>query len=352
MEVFSSLELANKGDFPAAEAKVLPAIQVFNELEMEEIRDLATAFSFYFNAIKMLGQKNFGGAIESFKNIKQYLSKAGEFSSKYELFIEKTEPELLFIIAMKALTELDYPEAKILIEKASEAASSVARKHFDEGDLEYNLFIGYSHYFRANYQLQVASRALASLQLNSIIADSKLVDDAVMSSNYLRIVSDTSVPAKSAFHISVGMVHLLTAISGLAKIMQKVINSTFKEDLNSIEKIQTDVETAKEKFSLAGSEAIVFVRKCDMYLAQINSLQLLSKPKRSDWGKLSGLVSCALFLPLFLCTSWANNAFEVKLQPRELMGTSMALALIGGFGYGALRFKSIFSLSGNGSNSD
>jgi len=108
-----------------------------------------------------------------------------------------------------------------------------------------------------------------------------------------------------------------------------------------LEPLKKKIRKASDLFSKAGDEAVVYVRMCDQLYNSVNNLERISKPNKKDFGIFSGLVSCALFLPLFLIISWANWFFKIGLEARTIITSSIVLALIGAFGFGALKFKSL-----------
>ena len=126
--------------------------------------------------------------------------------------------------------------------------------------------------------------------------------------------------------------------------MQKIFQSTFKSNPENLSLLKQKIQTAKDSASKAGPNALLFVRICDQLRVKIDNFEKLSKPKKKDFGKFSGLIAAALFLPLFLIMSWANTAFEINAESASIIYTSLVLSLIGGFGYGALKyFLHIFS---------
>jgi hypothetical protein len=135
---------------------------------------------------------------------------------------------------------------------------------------------------------------------------------------------------------------LLGAVQEFAAAMQKILRSTFKPDVRTFSAIRSEVLRASDLAAKLGPQGVVIVRLCGNLRDQIYNLERLAKPKKKDFGTLSGIVASALFLPLFLVTSWANQRFAMGLSGGTVMYYTGFLALIGGFGYGALKFKSIF----------
>ena len=81
-----------------------------------------------------------------------------------------------------------------------------------------------------------------------------------------------------------------------------------------------------------------------MLLAQTDKFERLARPSRKDFGVFSGLISCGLFVPIFLIVFWARNRFNLTVGAETLLWPCLGLALIGGFGFGAIKFKSFFSI--------
>jgi hypothetical protein len=123
--------------------------------------------------------------------------------------------------------------------------------------------------------------------------------------------------------------------------MQKIFQSTFKSNPHNLSLLKQKIQTANDLAAKSGPDALSLIRHCDQLRVQIDNFEKISKPKRKDFGKFSGLITAALFLPIFLIASWANTTFEVDTESNNIIYISAILSLIGGFGYGALKFIEI-----------
>ncbi len=317
------------------------AVSGFDQLGRVELRDLSVGMGTYVSAIAELQKYNIGEAVSRFAKGKDYLKNAGKFGSKFETFIDFSEPDILFTSAVQALLVLDYATAKTLIDRATQASVLVANKYFAPSEPNYDFFLGMSLFYQAYYKCMRALNEFNQFEYDRLARDESLAREASDALPQLARGDVTNIIVQRLNYQAIGYKALLESIHELAAIMQKVFNSTFKTDLTALTKLRTKVQNANDSFSKVGPDAAPLVRFCTQLTNQINNLERLAKPSKKDFGALSGLVSCALFLPLFLIISWVNANSSVKLEGKAVIAAAMVMALIGGFGFGALKFKSL-----------
>jgi hypothetical protein len=146
---------------------------------------------------------------------------------------------------------------------------------------------------------------------------------------------------KSAILLTDALESLLPLYAQLGQVMTNVLRATFKPDVKTLQPLRDRIAKAKEAIAKAGPTGIVLIRYCDGLSRQVDNLQRLAEPSKKDFGAFSGLVAAALFLPLFLAISWGNSLFNVGLGAVPIATTCLTVALIGGFGLGALKFRSL-----------
>ena len=338
---FKAIELFQKGNLIEARNLFQLAVNGFNQIRYQELRDLSIGFSIYTEAIIQFQQSNINQALQLFTQAKKYLRNAEKFSSKFESFIEHMEPGQFYLLGMKAMMVYDFATAKTLIEKASQSMEEVVNKYYKEPEPLYYTYKGIARLYKAMYTFIKSYNEFNQFEYDKLINEQELIRDASQARELLSKGDTQHRIFKNLNYIAEALVYLLSSISELAHLMQKVFFSTFKPDLRTLRPLKKKIRKASDLFSKAGDEAVVYVRMCDQLYNSVNNLERISKPNKKDFGIFSGLVSCASFLPLFLIISWANWFFKIGLEARTIITSSIVLALIGAFGFGALKFKSL-----------
>lgn len=333
--------IKSRGDFMNARKELECAVQGFSRIGQTELRDLSIGLGIYVEVITEVQSQNIGRALKLCGEAKEYLEAAGKFSNKFKPLVDFMEPDTLFLAGFNALSSSDFASGQAYIEQASWTAKEVAVKYCKEGDSLYCTFQGYAHFYRACYILHVTLHEFNQLEYDKLAAEKDLTCDAMEAEELLRKGETENVQVKNAIHFSNTIVQLLEVTCELAKIMQRVLSSTFKDDPGTFKLLKQKVNLASKSASEVGIQGAAFIRFCNQVSDRVNNLERLVKPNKKDFGKFSGLVTCGIFLPLFLIVSLVNFKLSMNLGQQTMVIMSLVPALIGGFGYGATKFKGI-----------
>ena len=345
-----SLLIRNTG-YKEARDLFMPSAQDFGHLGQDELKHLALGFGTYAEGILQIRGMNIALAQDSLAKAKAHLQKIGKFRSIFDPVIDNMECEGLYIGAWLSLAKLDYPMAEILFEKAAVAQEDVATKHFEAGTPEFCFTLGTAHFYRAFSTFSLSYNELNHLSCDEDVFKQDLSSDAVKAQTLFLEASkgsgsDSNKPSGvlgQRIHMSGAVANLLEAIALLALSMNKILRSTFKPNIETFRHMRTKIREANRLFVKAGDDAVTLVKFCEELAERVNNIERIAKPTKKDFGIYSGLVSCALFLVLFLATSGANALFKLGVEPKFIIWSCVALGLIGGFGYGALKFRPLFS---------
>jgi len=337
--------IRTNSNFVESQNLLQAAAEGFDQAGQENLRDLSKGFCIYVEGFAEFQKMNVTQAVELFKKAKEFLQNAGKYSSQFEPVIDHQEPDILFAAVQNSLMTYDFATAKILTKQASQAAEKVANNYYHDGEPLYNTYLGLAYYYKAFYTFVQTINEFNHFEYDTLINERDLARDAIQAQEFLSKGDTESVLIKHEISISKAFVQLLELLKELAKLMQTVFRSTFKPNPKAFIALKQKIRTASNLVSEAGPSTTSFLRICDQLSNQINNLERYAKPNKKDFGVLSGIVSCVLFLPLFLVASWVNSVFEIGLGGLTLITSCLILSLIGGFGFGALRFKSlIFSI--------
>jgi hypothetical protein len=336
---FKAIMTMRAGDFAGAIPSLDSAVTEFDRLGFPVQRDISIGMREYCIAIVALRNANIGTAAEHFAKTKSFLERAGKFSSRFEMMIGLMEPDALFVAGVQAMMSLDYANAKVLINQAAQASEAAAQKYFEKDSSEFHSFMGQAEIQRTFYIYTESSRNFNKFDFDAITAISDLAAPARKGRELLQKGDMGNAQVRLLLLLSEGFVPLLESIQDLAGLMQKLFGSTVKADFKTLKPINEKLRTANGHFSKGGAQTVSMVRFCDQLSDQVKNLERLARPDKKDFGKFAGVITCALFLPIFLVISWANQQLHIGLDSYRLLGSCLMLALVGGFGFGALRFK-------------
>lgn len=328
-------------DFEQAATLLEGAASGFDQLGLAALRDLCIGMGAYSEAVLDLRQMNIAQARDRFQAMEEYLEKAGKFSSKFKPLIDHMKPELLFTTALPPLLQLDFPTAQTLFEEAYNAAHKVAETYYSDEDLEKALFQGMAHIYRAYPKLIKSYYDLQQFDYDLLVADNELLTDARMAYEVLNQAKQFSESARILYCLAETAVPLQEVMKEIAHIMKKVFDSTFTPKLMELQKLRNKVQRARESATKAGPAAVAMVRYCELITNQIKNLERLGRPTKKDFGAYSGLVAAGIFIILLPLVAWVNANFNVGINAKNLITSCIVLALIAGFGFGALRFKTL-----------
>jgi hypothetical protein len=125
----------------------------------------------------------------------------------------------------------------------------------------------------------------------------------------------------------------------LAPLMTKVFAGTFKPDAKTFRQLRLRVAAARDAVAPEGALMLPYLTVCDALDEQLTNLERLATPKPKDFGIYSGVVASITFIPIFVIFAVVNQISNLGASAQLVVSTSLALALIAGFGYGALKFR-------------
>lgn len=232
----------------------------------------------------------------------------------------------------------DTPSARMLASRASDMSKKVAEKYYQPGTAEHFTFLGLAQFYVAFSSYFQSQIDLSNLDLDRLVSEDLSVS-AKEAERLLAQADLSNVHVQTVHHISKSLVELLEVTKGVATRMHLCFKAAFKPDLQGFQNLRNMTRRAIVHASHAGPQAIPLVRSCEGLLSRIQNLERLARPKKADFGIYSGLISAALFVPLLVVASWTNSTFGLEPDSTTFFLTIVGLALIGGFGFGAIRFK-------------
>lgn len=338
--VQANLYLQTKANFEQANRLFSKAAEGFKELGIEGLEQLSIGMAIYAEAIINLQAGNLTRGIELIEGLKKSFEKAGEYSNQFEAIVDLSEPDILFLTALSNSNQMKYSEAKQMFNRSYEKYIEVAKKYFEEDEDNYYLFtgLGYTSLGMCNYS--EASRCLSGYEFDTIIKSDTITEEMETGIAYLERIENHSAITKSVLNMIKAHLLMLEVTQEVALILNNILTSTFKYDFSITESLKNKIEQAND-YAAGVLEGEIIIKSNKLMLERIRNIERHAKPKKKDFGVFSGAVSCVSFMLLFMLLSWANSTFAMDIEGRYLYSTSMFFSLIVGFGFGALRFKSV-----------
>ena len=327
-----------EGKFDLAGKLEESAAAGFQQLGIYELESMSRSMSAYANAVIEVQRLNINRSLELFAATEDYLRKAGRFGRKFQPTIDHMKPEALFIGVIPALLAGDIDSATALTSQAFAASEKVVKTYYETNDPLHFTFLGLAYFYRAIYSYFQAQADLTKLELDKLESED-LAASAREAERLLAQADLTNIQIQVAHHLAKALVDLLEVTKGIAAHIHLCFKATFKPDARGFADLRMMTRRAIENASRAGPQAVPVVRSCDDLLSRISNVERLARPRKTDFGIYSGLISARLFLPLLVIASWARSAFGFELDGKTFFLAIVGIALVGGFGFGALRFK-------------
>lgn len=255
--------IMEEGDYVKTQELFQSATKEFGKVGQGELKDLSMALGLYSSGITELQRFNIGQGSKLLKKVKNYLRNAGKFGSKYETLIDHMEPDVFFVSGIQALQAYDYATGKTLIDKASQAAEHAARNYHKEGTPLYCKLQGMARLQQAYFTFFRALKEFNAFEYDKLAADRDLASDAIQAQGLLDKANPEDIHVRKMNHLSKALVQLLEVIRELAKLMQTILHSTFKPDLQTLALFKEKIRKAINSLSEVGPHYVPFVRLCN-----------------------------------------------------------------------------------------
>jgi hypothetical protein len=330
-----------QADFVEASRLFVMAVNGFSETKLYQLRDLSVGLGVYVAAVVQMQRKNIGQANDLLVQVREYLRKAGQFASGFESLIDHIQPDAYVVAGASALADLDFDTARTLFDRAAQSAEYVATTYYSDGAPLMFTWQGLSKTYRALYAFSLNLTYLHQLDCDMIRDEESLAAEAKAASELLSKGDTENVIFRNLVHAAHALELMLRATSRLAKVQSLILKSSLKSVRPELVEVKRLIHDAGDCFSLAGTQWVAYLRISNQLTRFVDNLDRLARPSRRDFGVYSGLVSGAVFVILLAVCGLVNLLFKLGLSGDVIFSSCLALAVIGGFGYGAIRFKDL-----------
>jgi hypothetical protein len=334
------------GDYETGLARFRSALQGFEQLAMAPQRHLAQALSKYAEAVLAIRARNFAQTQVLMRECELGIQQAGPFGAQLQPLLDFMKPEQFFAGVPAALMNGDFDGARVLAVQAAEAWRRVERDYCEPGSIDAARQAGMADFALAYVDNADAQRALDRFDLDALSALAAHGHAQRAAAQLARVVGDKQI--QLAHQLSLAYAAQMELMQGLGARLGLSLRAALKPDVQG--DLRTLARRAQAHAAAAGPDALGVLRNLEQLMQRIDNLERLARPRRSDFGLYAGLISAALFLPLFGVAAWVRKQYGLDIGGAQLFSSMLGLALIGGFGYGALRFRHF--LFGGGDKKD
>ncbi len=325
--------LTSLEDYEQASSNLRKAARGFILLDRPQERDTAIGLALYSEGLNQVRAGNVGVGSTLVEASRKYLLAAGEFGSQYESLVDGMEVDLLALQAQRAFSELRLTDGEAHYRLASSKSATLANT-FDPTDDQYNYWWALSHFYEALALFTTTAFCLAKFAFDRVPSGGKEVAERA------RTMFPEGAPTRLRA-IAGFLSEYLGMAEDLAPLMTKVFAGTFKPDARSFRQLRLRVAAARDAVASEGADILPFITACDTLDEQLNNLERLATPKPKDFGIYSGIVASVTFMPVLVIFAIVNKISNLGASATLVVSTSLVLALIAGFGYGALKFRSL-----------
>jgi hypothetical protein len=328
-------DLSKVQQIDRASADMREAAYGFAVLGRSEERDAAIGMGIYAQAILQLRSGNVGASSDQIETSRKFLENAGEFGSQFPFLpmADGMEVDLLAIQSQKAYVAGLQSDALAYLRTAAAKSKDIADNYYQDEDELLNLWLGRASLYEAWALYYESFICLSTYAFDRLPAElSKPAKEAIA-------YFTKSEPPGHEMALSTFFRELLEMAEELGLMMSKVFSATFKPNVGSFKGLHAHVDAARTVTAGEGDDLLPYLRSCDLLDDQLDNLERLAKPKRSDFGKFGGIIACVTFAPLLALFAIVNKLFSLGVDGALVVWTCTVLALIAGFGYGALKFR-------------
>jgi hypothetical protein len=334
--------LRSAEDYSSAKAHFSNAAEGFTNIGYDELVLQARVNLAVASGLESLQVADIPDAKRHFDAAEILLKDASDLNEDAASQLEHLQLDALFIEAMRRLTVGDLPGAELIVEKASTASRRVAERYYAEDSPLYRAFMGQSYFVLSYYDVIYYFNELAKLNYDAIVAQGDIAGDAIRARQFTEDL-DMEVFARMAVMANV-FEEMLGVLQTMAKLMLNILKSNLSVESASFSSMRQGIKDARDQAGRFGEQGVYVLRLCDHMTTMINNLERLLRPTTKDFGRFAGLAACVVFAVLFLVLSAAGFFFDIDLNATQLIIACIVLAIIGGFGYGALRFQGLLGL--------
>lgn len=303
-----------------------------------DLRPTATIWVKMVGGMAMVARGDLAGGMQVLDDVRR--------DPKGGRMVAELEPNLLFVTAAAARGTGGIDAARPLIQRAAASSENLATLYYQDNIPRREYALGQAAYYRAVLNWWEVVTALPRLALDEIADGETAVRQADLAIAHLEKSGDEfgNAPVLQASKVLRG---LLAAGSGLAQVLRDVLASNFRvKDIEGLSQSRSMVRDVRD--TAPGN----LRSDCQTLEETISNVIRLHKPQRKDFGIVSGIVSCVLFVGLFAVIALIDLAFDLDVDPLVMLAYAAPLALIGGFGFGALRLARMLPGGPRGASQD
>ena len=297
--LFRALVLVqSEADFANAALLLDQARAGFSALELEELADAAEGLRLYFAGIVEIRQQNLGRAVELLKKAPEYLRKGGDFGARYRPLIDHMAPDQLFVAGAVAVSQQDFPLAKVLLEDAAQKAEYVASTYYDESSPDHLFFQGLGKLLRAYFDTFKLSSDFSRFDLDRAVQAHDAAQGA-REAGELIARAGLDNPIRRNCHRLAGILGgIVDVLAPAARLLRALLEGKPTPDTDYAA-LGRRIQEIENVAAAAGEQGVVFVRVCAQLNATLDNLRRydLARPKPAAARKAAGPTRLFVMMP-------------------------------------------------------
>lgn len=251
------------------------------------------------------------------------------------------QPTILFAASQSVLPSKGLSAALPLVDRAARLSENAARSYFLDNADQHAYLMGQAAYYRSVSNWWKFRDALKRFAFHEIPDPDDIAEytcHAVEMLSELPHLTHARLTREAAEVVRT----LLESVAGLAAVLRNALETSLGgKDTAALRRLRDACRAAHRD-----APSPYFAASCESMALELSNVMQMHRPKITDFGVYSGLISCAVFVGLFAVILAANQVSGSALPIKWLMGVAVPLSLVAGFGYGAPKFRSLFGFGG------
>ncbi|MEX0289337.1 MAG: hypothetical protein AB3N14_09530 [Flavobacteriaceae bacterium] len=257
----AQISILEKADFVNGSQQLQLANAGFEQLNLIDLTGLTAGFQLYFAAIIDIQAMNLNAGLEKIQQAKEHFESIDKYGKIYNKHIEVMESESLFVSGMNLISQLDYENAEIAIEKASNASKNIAIKYNEEDSDEYHYFMGLGYMYTSLMSFILQTIKLKGFDFDYFdYADNEAYDSSLKALEHLANAIEDSEIARRNLNMAKGVNLLSQVVFELGKCMQALLIGKEEKIVFETSDLRRKIKNANKFFRSIAEQGVIFIR--------------------------------------------------------------------------------------------
>ena len=269
----SQAAIIEKADFYTGAEQLERAVQGFEVLGLDDFHSLALGLEWYFLSILDFRSSNLTAGLEKIKLAKEQFKQIDIYEEYFGPQIEALEAESLFMSGVNHITNLDYENGEVAIEKAVKVSKEVANKYCTPESAQYYLFTGLGFLYNSFLHYFICYAKLGNFDFEYFdYSENEANESSMKAIEYLSQALGIGENVRINLQTSKGLSLLSQVVFSIGQNMHFLLTGKTDQVLAIIPSKKM-IKNARKFFADIGEDGIVPLRICKELREQLINLE-------------------------------------------------------------------------------